>query len=386
MSGGKFAATRRILFFADASSVHTRRWVQAMVERSFECYVVTREPAQIAGAADVIALRPGRSASGWFGAIPQVRRLARQLRPHWIHGHYVTSYGLWAAACDVPVPKLLTAWGSDILVTPREPGLRGSFVAGLVGWSLKRAQLITADSADVIDAIKGYGPRAPCHEILWGADTERFRPATATKPGPVPGPGPGPGPAAGFQLVSLRNWEPNYNIDVILRALAALRAARPGANATLTLLGGGPDEEALHALALQLGVSDSVRFSGRVDDLAMVAALQRASVSISVPSSDATSVAMLESMACGVPVIASDLPANRPWIDDALRVAPRSVQALSAALVRLVDDPSLARAQGEQNRQQVLQRGSRRAQMDRMAVLYESLWLKAPPAPPAPGP
>ena len=37
---------------------------------------------------------------------------------------------------------------------------------------------------------------------------------------------------------------------------------------------------------------------------------------MSVPLSDATSVAMLESMACGLPVLASDLPANREWLDD----------------------------------------------------------------------
>ncbi|RZT95230.1 glycosyltransferase [Rivibacter subsaxonicus] len=369
MGAVKPAATRRILFFADASSVHTRRWVQAMVERSFECFVATRLPAEIPGAADVIPLKPGSGGAGWFGAIPQVRTLARQLRPHWIHGHYVTSYGLWAAACDYPVPKLLTAWGSDILVTPREKGLRGSFMAGLVGWSLRQAQLITADSADVIEAIKGYGPSAPCHEILWGADTDRFRPSKA--------------PRTGFELLSLRNWEPNYNIDLILRALAALRAVRPQADATLSLLGGGPDEGALRALAKQLGIEGAVRFTGRVDDVAMVAALQRATVSISVPSSDATSVAMLESMACGAPVVASDLPANRAWIDDSLRVPAGDADALCATLLRLHDDPALARVQGERNRQAVLQRGSRKAQMDRMAILYESLWLKAPPAPPA---
>ncbi|MEN9544950.1 MAG: hypothetical protein RLZZ598_1783 [Pseudomonadota bacterium] len=364
----KSAATRRILFFADTSSVHTRRWVQAMAERAFECFVATRRPAEIPGAAEVIPLNPGSSGTGWFTAIPQVRALAHRIRPHWIHGHYITSYGLWAAACDYPVPKLLTAWGSDILVTPREKRLRGSFMAGLVGWSLRQAQLITADSADVIEAIQGYGPSAPCHEILWGADTDRFRPAQAPRPG--------------FNLLSLRNWEPNYEIGVILRALAALRAARPQAEATLTLLGGGPDEAALRALAAQLGIETAVHFIGRVDDTAMIAALQRTTVSISVPRSDATSVAMLESMACGVPVIASDLPANQAWIDAALRVPVGNADALCAALLRLHDEPALARTQGERNRQRVLQRGSRKAQMDRMAILYESLWLKAPPAPP----
>lgn len=364
-SVGAHDTSRRILFFADASSVHTRRWVQAMAERQFECFVATRRPATIAGAAEVIALQEGDGGLGWFRAIPQVRALARRIRPHWVHGHYVTSYGLWAAACGYPVPKVLTAWGSDILVTPREPGLRGSFMSGLVGWSLRQAQLVTADSSDVIEAIRGYGVKAPCHEVLWGADTDRFRPGKPAKPG--------------FEIVSLRSWEPNYNIDVILHAFARLRRERPDAGAVLTLLGGGPLDRELHSLAIQLELGDdALRLIGRTDDTGMVEALQRAAVSVSVPSSDATSVAMLESMACGVAVVASDLPANRPWIDASLLVPAKDEAALARVLVRLCDDRSLVRSLGERNRRLVEQKGSRRGQMDRMAVLYESLWLRAP--------
>lgn len=354
----------RILFFADASHVHTRRWVQAMAERGFECIVATRLPGTIDGAAEVIALRPGSDEFGWFRAVPAVRALAGRLAPQWVHGHYVTSYGLWAAACRGIAPVVLTAWGSDILVTPRERGWRGRLVHGLVGWSLRRADLITADAQDVLDEIARYGNvGAPCREVLWGVDTQRFRPAEGASATPDR-----------FELISLRQWEPNYRIDVLLRALAALRTARPALRIGLTLLGGGTQGAALQALAAELGLGpDSARFVGRVDDAGMVAALQRADVSVSVPASDATSVAMLESMACGLPVVASDLPANRAWIDAAQRVPVDDVAALAGALQALADDPARRRAIGQRNRQAVLERASRAAHMDRMAQLYESL-------------
>lgn len=358
--------TKRILFFADASSVHTQRWVQAMVARGFEAVVVTRRPARIPGVREVIPVREGDSGSGWFLGLPDVRRLAAQWAPQWVHGHYVTGYGLWAAACGSPAPLVLTAWGSDILVTPKAKGLRGSFMAGLVGWSLKRAQLLTADSQDVLDEMRRYGVTAPCQEVFWGADTERFRPAARP-------------PGRGLRLVSLRQWEPNYNLDIVLRAFARLRAERPKADATLELLGGGPDEPILRALATELGLGESVRFTGRVDDAGLVAALQRAHLSVSVPSSDATSVSLLEAMACGLPVVVSDLPANRQWVDEAaLRVPPRDAEALAAALLRLHDEPGLAKREGLRNRERVVAEASRKAQMDRMAVLYGSLQLKAP--------
>ena len=114
----------RILFFADASSVHTRRWVAAAVERGAEAVVITRQPGEVPGALEVIAIQPGQSKSGWFTALPAVRRAVRELskrfQPTLVHGHYVTSYGLWATACGLSCPKVLTAWGSDILVTPKQ--------------------------------------------------------------------------------------------------------------------------------------------------------------------------------------------------------------------------------------------------------------------------
>ncbi len=351
---------RRILFFADASSVHTQRWVRAMADRGFDCVVATRRPAQVPGASDVVTVAAGASAAGWFQALPSARRLAARLRPRWLHGHYVTSYGLWAAACRgvVPAPLVQTAWGSDILVTPRAPGLHGRLMAGLVGWSLRRAALVTADSQDMLDEIARYGGAARREEVLWGADTDHFVPGT---------------PAPGFELASLRAWEANYQIDTLLRAFAQLQAQRPATPMRLHLLGGGPDAAALQAMASSLGISQQVLFTGRVPAARMLATLQRCRVSVSVPRSDATSVSVLESMACGLPVVASDLPANRQWLDAAMLVPAGDAPALAATLLRLHDQPEAAQAHGRANRQRVLAQASHTAQMDRMAALYESL-------------
>jgi len=140
------------------------------------------------------------------------------------------------------------------------------------------------------------------------------------------------------------------------------------------LLGGGSQARALQALAAELGLDPAAaRFVGRVDDGGMVAALQRADVSVSVPASDATSVAMLESMACGLAVVATDLPANRAWIDAAQRVPVDDLPALTTALLALADDPAARREIGRRNRQAVLDRAARATHMDRMAALYESL-------------
>ena len=352
----------RILFFADASSVHTRRWVASAVERGAEAIVITRQPGEVPGARQVIAIRPGSDKASWFRALPEVRRVVRELRqsfqPDLVHGHYITSYGLWAAACGLNCPKVLTAWGSDILVTPKQNRL----MRWVVGWSLRRADLITADSMDMVEEIAGYQPSAPVHQILWGADTDKFTPAA---------------PGSDFEVVSLRSWERNYNIDLVIEAFARFLTLRPHSQALLHLLGGGPMEAGLQERVAALRLLQQVRFHGRVNDQAMVQAIQRSRVSVSVPTSDATSVSVLESMACGLPIIASDLPANRQWVSErgGWIVPVRDVDAVAQALLAAYDQPELLAQMGAHNRDLIERQASRRGQMDAMWRLYEKLLM-----------
>ncbi|WP_232539836.1 glycosyltransferase [Azohydromonas aeria] len=356
----------RLLFTGDADSVHLQRWVLEMHRRGAECHVLTRRPAEVPGAAAVHAIRPGGDGAGWFLALPEVRRRAARIAPDVVHGHYVSSNGLWAAACGRR-PLVLTAWGSDLLVTPR----RSRFMHALTGWTLRRADLLTGDSRDLVEAMDGYGATAPREELLWGVDTERFEP-----------PAPGVREAAegeeggGFELLSLRAWEPNYRIDVILRALALLRERGTSPPPRLALLGGGSLEPQLRELARSLGVHDAVRFVGRQDDAGMRHWMQRSRVSVSVPESDATSVSVLESMACALALAASDLPANRQWLDDSGgRLVPAGdAPALADALAALAALPRAALdAMGRRNRSLVLQRAARKQHMDRMYSLYLQL-------------
>jgi glycosyltransferase involved in cell wall biosynthesis len=364
-AAGPSARPLRLLLVGDADSVHVQRWVHEMAARGADCHLLTRRPAAVPGAT-LHVLRPGHDAAGWLLALPQVRRLAQRLAPDLVHGHYLTSNGLWAAACGRR-PLVLTAWGSDLLLTPR----RSRLAHALTGWIVRRADLLTGDSADLLAALRRHGARAPCELLTWGADTERFvPPAQPRDPGT-------------FTLVSLRQWLPNYRIDVILDALALLQARRPQATLRLRLLGGGALGPRLHAQAQALGLlapgAERVDFVGRVDDAGLVAALQAADVAISVPASDATSVALLESLACGCAVVVSDLPANRAWVDaqGGLRVPVGDAPALAAALEALWADRARTAAMGAHNRALALARASRRVQMDRMWALYRQLRERA---------
>ena len=280
---------RHLCLLGDANSVHLRRWAQEMLARGWRVSVVTARPQPIDGVEQRV-LAPVSRQTDWLWRVGAARRHVQDLAPDIVHAHYVTSYGTLAARCGRH-PLVMTAWGSDLLVTPRQSAL----LRWLTGWTLRHADLVTGDSQDLVEAIDAYGPRRPAVRIHWGADTARFHPVPwAAKPG--------------FGIASLRAWDDNYRIPVIVAALGRLLQAAPEAPAHLHLLGGGPREPELRAQVRTLGLQDQVTFHGRVGDAEMQAVLARCKLSVSVPLSDATSVAMLESMACGLPVLASDLP------------------------------------------------------------------------------
>lgn len=352
--------TTKLCFIGDGQSLHTRRWLSAMVARGFDVHLITNRPALIEGVTiHQLTLLPGLL--GWFAVIPKVRTLVAELNPDILHGHYVTSYGFLAATSGKR-PLVLTAWGSDILVSPRRSWLKRQ----LTRWTLRRADLVTADSLNMLEEMRAYCPGVRLEQIQWGIDLDLFQRRHQEQDGV-------------FHMVSLRMWEPLYNIDIIIAAFAELIKRRPECRVHLHLLGDGYLGPALREQAHQLGLDGHVTFHGRLEERQLIAVLQRSNVSVMVPSNDATAMSLLESMAMELPVVVSDLPANHQWVDErgGFVVPVGNAMAITAALEQLLDNPGLAAQMGQHNRALVAQRASRRQEMDRMATLYEELLDRA---------
>lgn len=342
-------APLHLCLLADADHVHTRRWAAAMLARGWRVSVVTARPAEQDGVEQVV-LPPVQRSTDWLFRVGAARRAVDLLQPDVVHAHYITSYGYLSARAAGWRPLVMTAWGSDLLVTPFESRLK----RWLTGYTLRRADAITGDSTDLVDAARTYRPRGELLELHWGVDLARFAPVPWSQ-------------KQGFDLVSLRSWSANYRIDGIVRAVAALPGAR------LHLLGGGPDEAALRALVAELALGDRVFFHGRLDDAGMCAVMAQCKVAVSVPASDATSVSLLESMACGLAVVASDLPANRQWLPAEALVPVNDGAALAALLRRWQGADAEVAARAAANAERMQREGSRDAQMDRADALYRRL-------------
>jgi glycosyltransferase involved in cell wall biosynthesis len=133
---------------------------------------------------------------------------------------------------------------------------------------------------------------------------------------------------------------PYKGLDVLLKAMARVPAQ-------LVVVGRGPERFELMGLAARLGITSRVNFLGEVSDSERRVLLHACDV-FALPSIDkreAFGIAQLEAMACGKPVIASDLPTGVRFVNlhqvTGLLVPPGDSDALAEALHRLLSDERL---------------------------------------------
>jgi glycosyltransferase involved in cell wall biosynthesis len=132
----------------------------------------------------------------------------------------------------------------------------------------------------------------------------------------------------------------NKGPSVLVEALGLL--AEQGVAFEAEIMGDGPQRAQLEARVAELELSRRVRFSGSVPDVAD--RLRRADVFVRPSTSEGMSLALLEAMATGLCVVASDIPANAALVDDGrtgLLVPTGNAQSLATALRAVLVDPGL---------------------------------------------
>ena len=129
--------------------------------------------------------------------------------------------------------------------------------------------------------------------------------------------------------------------DLLLKAFARLKERH--ANWTLTVLGEGPLRQELESLRQRLGIADRAHFRGRVPDPNSF--LRQADIFVTASRYEGFPMALGEAMACGLPVIATDCPSGPAEMirdgTDGILVPTEDVEALTAAMDRLMADRSL---------------------------------------------
>lgn len=139
-----------------------------------------------------------------------------------------------------------------------------------------------------------------------------------------------------LRLLSARNLEPHYRVDIVIRAFAIVKLRHP--EATLVVAGSGSDERRLKALVASLAIA-GVRFAGRFDPADAPALYESADIFVNASVVDNQPVSILEAFASGIPVISTgcgDIPAMLRGGAAGILVGPDDPRALADAIEALV--------------------------------------------------
>jgi glycosyltransferase involved in cell wall biosynthesis len=184
------------------------------------------------------------------------------------------------------------------------------------------------------------------------------------------------GAAPGEPLIGMAaRLDPDFKDQrTFLRAVAVL--VRSGRAVRAAIIGAGTGRSGLERLARELEIADRVVFTGyRLDAARLIGALD-VSVMLGFEHSEGFSNSVLEAMAAGVPLVATDIPPNREAVENGvhgLLVPARSVDDAASAIAQLLDDRAFAARLGAAARERAAREFSLEAQGEKTMELYERL-------------
>ncbi|MFD5478980.1 glycosyltransferase family 4 protein [Streptomyces hawaiiensis] len=303
---------------------------------------------------------PGPSLAG------ETRRLARvveDVRPDLVHAHSAKAGLAARLAVRGRIPTVFQphAWSFEAV-----GGVTAALARGWERWGARWAARVVC----VSEAERRLGARAGVRGrwsvVPNGIDVERFRPAgdaDAVRARLLPD-----GDPRGPLVVCVGRLCRQKGQDVLLTAWESVLRRVPGAR--LVLVGDGPDHGRLRALA-----PGSVLFAGDADDV--VPWYQAADLVVLPSRWEGMALAPLEALACGRPVVVTDVGGARESLPPALvphcLVPALAPAALAAAVTGLLQDPPLRTALGEQGRRHVLSTHDVRRTAQAVADVYREL-------------
>jgi len=335
--------------------------------------VISFENARIEGTTVHVLKLPVLVKSATFplkmASIYRIKSLIKRIKPDILHAHYVTNYGLFGALCKFN-PFVITAWGSDVLIIP-EARITSMIKKPIAKYALRKANLITCDAQHMKEAMRRLGIAPEKVNIIYfGVDTRKF--STGEKSEELRA-------KLGIHdsptVISLRNLEPLFDIESLIRSIPLVLKEIP--ESKFVIAGKGSEEKRLKEMAKSLGVSDSVKFVGFIQNDKLPQYLTTMDVYVSTSLSDAgIAASTAEAMACGLPVIITDVADNKKWVEDGENgfiVPIKDPKSLAEKIIYSLKNENIRKKFGKINRKIIEERNNYYKEMEKMEDIYKEL-------------
>jgi len=309
-----------------------------------------------------------RDGQDW-GLFRRLASLLRELRPQVVHTRNLATLECqWIARwCRVPV-RIHGEHGWDV------SDLDGSnrkylWLRRLVFPSVDRVVSLSRHTEEYLVRRVGLA-RHKSMQIYNGVDTRKFHPASEVSKNALP-----KSLRSRFVIGTVGRLSAVKNQALLLRAFARLCATgdQQLLPLALVLIGDGPCSESLQQLADQMGIADRIWFAGSRNDIPQL--LQCMDLFVLPSLAEGICNTLMEAMACGVPVVATDVGGNGEIVEHGRTgelVESDNDVVLAGAMKRLLLAPELRRQYCRQARNEMAENFS----LVRMVAVYEQLYQR----------
>lgn len=245
------------------------------------------------------------------------------------------------------IPYFVSLRGGDVPgFQPYDLKLYHFFAGPVIREIWARAAGVAGNSRGLSEMAQRFSPSIPIETIPNGVDTEMYAPAGR------------PSAAERCRVLFVGRLTYQKGLDVLMDALSNIA---PGVRPHVTLAGEGDARAHLARKVRGFGLEDDVRFSGWHDRHEIPDLYKDADLFVLPSRHEGMSNALLEAMASGLPVIATDIAGNEELVshgENGLLVPVEDAPALSEALARLAADHSLRKRMGAAARNRIVERYS----------------------------
>ena len=333
----------RVLYFSPGYSTHDHRFLAALAGTEHRVFWLRLEAERrhiedrpVPPEIQQVHWAGGKAPFRWHQTLALasgLRRVIADIKPDLVHAGPVQTCAFLTAVAGFR-PLLTMSWGFDLM----QDADRNAWWRWVTRYALKRSAFFVSDAEVTRTKAIAFGMDPDCTAVFpWGVELSRFAPAKtgARKPTTVRGRGV---PRNPFIVFCNRSWEPRYGVDLLVRA--CVRVAQQRDDVSLLLLGGGSQAQVIRQTLMAAHLMERVQFGGQVPQADLPRWYHMADLFVSPSHVDGSSVSLMEALACGLPVLISDIPANREWVkdgDNGWLFPDGDAQALAQRILEVMD-------------------------------------------------
>lgn len=354
----------KIILIGAATSNHTKRWVNALSKRGHEVLLVCRPDQtdimkEVSPAVKIEYLPFGGKTFSYYLNAPRLKKIIKNFKPDIVNAHYASGYGTLARMAGAK-NLVISTWGSDVYSYP----YKNKICMHIIRKNFKYASAIAATSHAMAEQTKRLqGEKAKDVTVTpFGVDIDLFQ-ISEKKENKQP-------------IIGIVKYlEPIYDIPLLIKAFAIV-AKESEVKPLLHIYGDGKLRGELEQLTRDLGVEQYVTFFGTIPNKEVPQALQNFDIFVNCSLRESFGVAIVEAMACKLPIVATDTEGFREVVVDGETgyvLKDREPETMAAAFRTLLDNPELRREMGENGRKRVLEEYDWERNVDVMEKLFESV-------------